>query len=227
MAMSVEAALLPPPPRRVCDITPAGLAALDGSGERQEADRGAPARARSAARRRGGVGRRNRAARRLRRGGGARPDRGRPGRGEPGCRPRRRRRPPPAGGTMPRCCRRISCSRRGVCSNGPAPPGSASRCSTGSPARARPRPISRRSRRRSSAGRQVLVLLPEIALGAQWLDRFRRRFGAEPAQWHSEIGQAGAAGYLAGGGERPGPARRRGALGAVPAVRGSRPDHRR
>jgi len=40
------------------------------------------------------------------------------------------------------------------------------------------------------AGRQVLVLLPEIALGAQWLDRFRRRFGAEPAQWHSEIGQA-------------------------------------
>src|SRR3954468_4408631 len=33
MAMSVEAALLPPPPRRVCNITPAGLAALDGSGE--------------------------------------------------------------------------------------------------------------------------------------------------------------------------------------------------
>src|SRR6185437_9995725 len=40
------------------------------------------------------------------------------------------------------------------------------------------------------AGRQVLVLLPEIALGAQWLDRFRRRFGMEPAQWHSEIGRA-------------------------------------
>ena len=40
------------------------------------------------------------------------------------------------------------------------------------------------------AGRQVLVLLPEIALGAQWLDRFRRRFGAEPAQWHSDISQA-------------------------------------
>ena len=31
MAMSVEEALLPPPPRRVCDITPAGLAALDGA----------------------------------------------------------------------------------------------------------------------------------------------------------------------------------------------------
>jgi primosomal protein N' (replication factor Y) len=40
------------------------------------------------------------------------------------------------------------------------------------------------------ARRQVLVLLPEIALGAQWLDRFRNRFGAEPAQWHSDITQA-------------------------------------
>ncbi len=40
-----------------------------------------------------------------------------------------------------------------------------------------------------AAGRQVLVLLPEIALGAQWLQRFRERFGVPPAQWHSEIGQ--------------------------------------
>ena len=40
-----------------------------------------------------------------------------------------------------------------------------------------------------AAGRQVLVLLPEIALGAQWLDRFRRRFGALPAQWHSDVPQ--------------------------------------
>jgi primosomal protein N' (replication factor Y) len=40
-----------------------------------------------------------------------------------------------------------------------------------------------------AAGRQVLVLLPEIALGAQWLQRFRERFGAPPAQWHSDIGQ--------------------------------------
>ncbi|HWB52030.1 MAG TPA: primosomal protein N', partial [Stellaceae bacterium] len=38
-------------------------------------------------------------------------------------------------------------------------------------------------------GRQVLVLLPEIALSAQWLERFRRRFGAAPAEWHSDIGQ--------------------------------------
>ncbi len=41
-----------------------------------------------------------------------------------------------------------------------------------------------------AAGRQVLVLLPEIALGAQWLQRFRDRFGVLPAQWHSEIGQS-------------------------------------
>jgi primosomal protein N' (replication factor Y) (superfamily II helicase) len=40
-----------------------------------------------------------------------------------------------------------------------------------------------------AAGRQVLVLLPEIALSAQWLDRFRRRFRAAPAEWHSDIGQ--------------------------------------
>ena len=37
-------------------------------------------------------------------------------------------------------------------------------------------------------GRQSLVLLPEIALSAQWLDRFHDRFGAEPALWHSELG---------------------------------------
>src|SRR5690606_28024225 len=37
------------------------------------------------------------------------------------------------------------------------------------------------------AGRQVLVLLPEIALSAQWLARFRARFGAAPAVWHSEL----------------------------------------
>ncbi len=36
-------------------------------------------------------------------------------------------------------------------------------------------------------GRQALVLLPEIALSAQWLDRFRARFGAAPALWHSEL----------------------------------------
>ncbi|MGF1640357.1 MAG: primosomal protein N' [Rhodospirillales bacterium] len=36
--------------------------------------------------------------------------------------------------------------------------------------------------------RQVLILLPEIALGAQWLSRFHARFAADPAGWHSELG---------------------------------------
>jgi primosomal protein N' (replication factor Y) len=38
--------------------------------------------------------------------------------------------------------------------------------------------------------RQALVLLPEIALSAQWLLRFVRRFGVTPVVWHSEIGLA-------------------------------------
>ncbi len=38
-----------------------------------------------------------------------------------------------------------------------------------------------------AAGRQVLVLLPEIALTAQWLKRFEDRFGAPPAPWHSGL----------------------------------------
>jgi primosomal protein N' (replication factor Y) len=36
-------------------------------------------------------------------------------------------------------------------------------------------------------GRQALVLLPEIALSAQWLERFEHRFGVVPAVWHSEL----------------------------------------
>lgn len=36
-------------------------------------------------------------------------------------------------------------------------------------------------------GRQALVLLPEIALSAQWLARFERRFGAAPHEWHSDL----------------------------------------
>jgi len=37
-------------------------------------------------------------------------------------------------------------------------------------------------------GRQALVLLPEIALSAQWVSRFTRHFGTEPALWHSDLG---------------------------------------
>ena len=40
------------------------------------------------------------------------------------------------------------------------------------------------------AGRQALVLLPEIALTHQWLARFEAAFGAPPLLWHSSIGIA-------------------------------------
>lgn len=36
-------------------------------------------------------------------------------------------------------------------------------------------------------GRQVLVLVPEIALTAAFLERFHDRFGAPPAAWHSDL----------------------------------------
>ncbi len=34
---------------------------------------------------------------------------------------------------------------------------------------------------------QALVLLPEIALTAQWLERFMQRFGVAPVLWHSQM----------------------------------------
>jgi len=40
------------------------------------------------------------------------------------------------------------------------------------------------------AGRQVLVMLPEISLGARWLARFQARFGVAPAEWHSDLRQS-------------------------------------
>lgn len=36
---------------------------------------------------------------------------------------------------------------------------------------------------------QTLILMPEIALTAQFLDRFAERFGVRPAEWHSQLGQ--------------------------------------
>ncbi len=36
-------------------------------------------------------------------------------------------------------------------------------------------------------GRQALVLLPEIALTAEFLSRVQARFGAKPAEWHSGV----------------------------------------
>jgi primosomal protein N' (replication factor Y) len=36
-------------------------------------------------------------------------------------------------------------------------------------------------------GRQSLILMPEIALTGQFLDRFSARFGERPAEWHSQL----------------------------------------
>lgn len=36
-------------------------------------------------------------------------------------------------------------------------------------------------------GMQVLILLPEIALTHAFLERFQERFGAKPAEWHSDL----------------------------------------
>ena len=36
-------------------------------------------------------------------------------------------------------------------------------------------------------GKQTLILMPEIALTGQFLDRFANRFGVRPLEWHSEL----------------------------------------
>ena len=101
------------------------------------------------------------------------------------------------------------------------------RCSTASPAPARPKCISRRSPRCMRRGEQMLILMPEIALTGQFLDRFAARFGVRPLEWHSELTPRTRARNWAAiaAGEARGRGRR--ALGAVSALRRSRPDHRR
>ena len=39
-------------------------------------------------------------------------------------------------------------------------------------------------------GRQIVILLPEIALTTQFLARFEDRFGARPVEWHSAVSSA-------------------------------------
>ena len=75
-------------------------------------------------------------------------------------------------------------------------------------------------------GRQALVLLPEIALGAQWLRRFEARFGALPAMAFG-IDRIGTTPHLACGAAGRGLGRGRGALGIVLALSRPRPHHRR
>ncbi len=36
-------------------------------------------------------------------------------------------------------------------------------------------------------GRQALIMLPEIALTSQFMNRFAKRFGAQPVEWHSAL----------------------------------------
>ncbi len=38
--------------------------------------------------------------------------------------------------------------------------------------------------------KQALILLPEIALTQSFIDRFTKRFGVEPAQWHSDMSKS-------------------------------------
>jgi primosomal protein N' (replication factor Y) len=40
------------------------------------------------------------------------------------------------------------------------------------------------------AGGQALIMLPEIALTSQFLERFEQRFGAAPVEWHSALSPA-------------------------------------
>lgn len=77
------------------------------------------------------------------------------------------------------------------------------------------------------AGRQVLVLLPEIALTAAFLSRFRKAV-RDPARHLAFLAQGiGAAAGVAAGGVRRRESRGRRALGVVPAVCRSRADRRR
>ena len=48
------------------------------------------------------------------------------------------------------------------------------------------------------AGRQALILMPEIALTSQFVQRFETRFGAKPGEWHSGVSQKRKAQLLAG-----------------------------
>ena len=104
---------------------------------------------------------------------------------------------------------------------------SARACSKASPAPARPRSISRRSPPRCARAARRSILLPEIALTAQFLDRFAARFGVRPAEWHSGVRRKAARAALGRGRQRRGARRRRRPLGAVPALRRSRPRRRR
>jgi primosomal protein N' (replication factor Y) len=188
MAMSVEEALLPPPPRRVCAISPAGLAALTGAAGKGKL---------TAARRRvlaalhdGGSASVAEIARRA--GCGAAVVRAVIAAGlaeerrvsGPAAASHAARQPEAAvlSPDQHRAAERLIERSRA--------PGFSVTVLDGVTGSGKTETYFAAIAAALAAGRQVLVLLPEIALGAQWLDRFRRRFGTEPGQWHSEIGHA-------------------------------------
>ena len=193
MAMSVEAALLPLPPRRVCDITPAGLAALEGpAGDTKRRQKlTAPRRRVLEALRDGGAASAAEIARRA--GSGAAVVRGLVDAGmveesRVAGRPPAQPTPDLRHDAATLSPDQLLAARRLLERTGAA--GFSVTVLDGVTGSGKTETYFASIAAALEAGRQVLVLLPEIALGAQWLDRFRRRFGAEPAQWHSEIGQA-------------------------------------
>ncbi len=190
MAMSVEAALLPPPPRRVCAATEAGLAALAAPAESGVSNKlTASRRLVLEGLRDGGACPVAEAARRA--GCGAGVVRGLIAAGLVGERlvPGD---PPPAPGNwladgLPLSPDQEAAARRLVARVEAG--GFSVTVLDGVTGSGKTETYFAAIAAALAAGRQVLVLLPEIALGAQWLARFHERFGAEPAQWHSDVAQ--------------------------------------
>jgi len=188
MAMSVEEALLPPPPRRVCAITPAGLTAFAEPN---------PKKPLTASRRRvlkalrdGSAWSIAEAARRA--GCGAAVVRGLIAAGHVGelLLPDAPRSPPQGEWNAPGL--KLSPDQRAAAHRLVERTGAGDFTVTvldGVTGSGKTETYFEAIAAALTAGRQVLVLLPEIALGAQWLDRFRRRFGAMPVEWHSDVSQ--------------------------------------
>ena len=76
-------------------------------------------------------------------------------------------------------------------------------------------------------GKQTLILMPEIALTGQFLDRFAAALRRASDRMAFRTDAAHAAAQLGGDRGGRGAGRGRRALGAVPALCGSGPDHRR
>ena len=76
-------------------------------------------------------------------------------------------------------------------------------------------------------GQQAVIMLPEIALTDQFMRRFQGAFRLRAGRMAFGAVGAGAGARVEAGGDGRGACHRRRSLGAVPAVRRSRPHHRR